>query len=246
MSRNASALFGKGGLDEVALYSRALNAGEIDRHTTWLGRQPAAPRPPSQRLRTRSQPNHQVTFDASGSTDPDGTIVKYEWDLDGNGSYETNTGATPTADADLRDAKAKYTVGLRVTDDGGATANEQPSTSRSRRTSRPRLLHRRARPGTIGNAVSFDASGSTDPDGTIVKYEWDLDGNGSYETDTGLDADDEQDATSTPATSTVGLRVTDDAAKRRRRREPSRSAPSKHRLRRGQLHPRPARLLAPR
>ena len=29
MSRNASALFGKGSLDEVAIYNRALSAGEI-------------------------------------------------------------------------------------------------------------------------------------------------------------------------------------------------------------------------
>jgi hypothetical protein len=35
-----------------------------------------------------------ITFDASASSDSDGTIVKYEWDLDGNGTYETNTGTT--------------------------------------------------------------------------------------------------------------------------------------------------------
>ncbi len=37
-----------------------------------------------------------VTFDAAASSDPDGTIAKYEWDLDGNGSYETDTGTTAT------------------------------------------------------------------------------------------------------------------------------------------------------
>src|SRR4051812_38063586 len=30
----------------------------------------------------------EVTFDGSGSIDPDGTIAKYEWDLDGNGTFE--------------------------------------------------------------------------------------------------------------------------------------------------------------
>ena len=47
-----------------------------------------------------------VTFDASGSTDPDGTIVKYEWDLDGNGTYETNTGSTADDHEDLRRTQA--------------------------------------------------------------------------------------------------------------------------------------------
>jgi hypothetical protein len=36
-------------------------------------------------------------FDASPSSDPDGSIVRYEWDLDGNGSYERDTGANPRA-----------------------------------------------------------------------------------------------------------------------------------------------------
>ena len=46
-----------------------------------------------------------VSFNASGSSDPDGTVAKYEWDLDGNGRYETNTGTTPTASTHLRDLR---------------------------------------------------------------------------------------------------------------------------------------------
>jgi hypothetical protein len=33
-------------------------------------------------------------LDASGSTDPNKEALSYEWDLDGNGSFETDTGAT--------------------------------------------------------------------------------------------------------------------------------------------------------
>ena len=29
-----------------------------------------------------------ITFDASGSYDPDGNIVSYEWDWDGNGNFD--------------------------------------------------------------------------------------------------------------------------------------------------------------
>jgi hypothetical protein len=35
-------------------------------------------------------------------------------------------------------------------------------------------------PVRVGEAVSFDASESADTGGTITKYEWDLDGNGSF------------------------------------------------------------------
>ena len=50
-----------------------------------------------------STPNVTITFNALGSTDPDGTIVKYEWDLDGDGTYETNTGTTKTVTTQLHD-----------------------------------------------------------------------------------------------------------------------------------------------
>jgi len=59
-----------------------------------------------------------VTFDASDSYDPDGTIVLYEWDLDGNGSFETSTGTVPTVDETYGDP-GDYTVTVRVTDNDG-------------------------------------------------------------------------------------------------------------------------------
>jgi PKD repeat protein len=149
-------------------------------------------------------PGAQVTFDASGSTDPDGTIKKYEWDLDGNGSYETTT-TTPTTTKTYT-ANATVPVHLRVTDSGGATdtlthnlvVQTPPTAAFSFTPAKPKT----------GQSVSFDASGShAAGTATIVKYEWDLDGNGTYET-----------TTSTPSTSKsyttagdymVALRVTD-------------------------------------
>ena len=124
-----------------------------------------------------------MTLDGAGSTDPDGTIAKYEWDLDGNGTYETDTGTTPTTTHQPTRPRAAD-VGLRVTDNGGATATTTRTVTS--RTGPDRLLHRHAQPGHDRHQpVSFDASASSDPDGTIAKYEWDLDGNGSYETNTG-------------------------------------------------------------
>jgi PKD repeat protein len=57
---------------------------------------------------------------AAASQDPDGSIVNYRWDLDGNGSFETNTGATPTANRTFP-RPGTFTVGLQVTDSDGAT-----------------------------------------------------------------------------------------------------------------------------
>ena len=61
-----------------------------------------------------------VTFDAGGSTD-DGTIVRYEWDLDGNGSYETDGGASPLVTRSFPNATV-MSIGVRATDDDGRTA----------------------------------------------------------------------------------------------------------------------------
>ena len=59
-----------------------------------------------------------ITFDASGSSDSDGTIVLYEWDFDNDAEYDDGTGET--ADWTFTD-NGTYTVGLRVTDDDDLT-----------------------------------------------------------------------------------------------------------------------------
>ena len=57
-----------------------------------------------------------VSFDGTGSTDPDGTIDSYEWDF---GDGASGTGATPSH---TYTAAGSYTVTLTVTDNGGASA----------------------------------------------------------------------------------------------------------------------------
>ena len=77
-----------------------------------------------------------VTFDGTGSSDPNGTIITYEWDF---GDGETGTGPTPTHTYSMADI---YIVTLTVTSDTGATdsdnaiaviepANEPPDCSRA-------------------------------------------------------------------------------------------------------------------
>jgi PKD repeat protein len=54
----------------------------------------------------------QVTFDGTASADPDGTVASYQWDLDGNGSFEA-TGPNPTH---TYNNAGTVSVKLRVTD----------------------------------------------------------------------------------------------------------------------------------
>jgi len=63
------------------------------------------------------QQGSQIGLDGSASSDTDGAIVLYEWDLDDDGQYDDATGVTTTFDAAERGA---FCVGLRVTDDDGA------------------------------------------------------------------------------------------------------------------------------
>ena len=59
--------------------------------------------------------NSPITFDGTGSSDPDGDPLSYDWEF---GDGMTGTGATPShpyADAGI------YDVCLTVTDDGGKT-----------------------------------------------------------------------------------------------------------------------------
>ena len=67
-----------------------------------------------------------VTFDAGASSVADQPITKFEWDLDGDGVFETDTGTTATTSA-VYAAPKTIQVGLRITDgDGtqGTTATE--------------------------------------------------------------------------------------------------------------------------
>jgi PKD repeat protein len=106
-------------------------------------------------------------FDGSASFDPDGTIRRYYWTF---GDGETAVGKRPTH---TYAAPGTYEVKLTVTDDGGridshtfsVTATTQPPTAAF-------LIDCTYR------TCRFDASGSTDADGTIVSYVWSF-GNGA-------------------------------------------------------------------
>jgi serine protease len=111
----------------------------------------------------------EVSFDASGSTDSDGTITRYEWTF-GDGSTATGESVTHSFTS-----SETYTVTLTVEDDEGGSdsvsktlgvggSNATPAAAFTVSPSSP----------TVREEVTFDASGSNDTDGTIESYEWDF------------------------------------------------------------------------
>lgn len=65
--------------------------------------------------------NTLVMFDASASKDPDGTIIKYEWDFNGDGRFD-DVKTVPTTTR-LFDRAGEWRINLRVTDNRGATGS---------------------------------------------------------------------------------------------------------------------------
>lgn len=63
-------------------------------------------------------PGESITFDGSGSTDPDSTIQSYEWEF-GDGATATGQSVTHSYDS-----TGEWTVTLTVTDDEGATGTD--------------------------------------------------------------------------------------------------------------------------
>ncbi|MDH5780885.1 MAG: PKD domain-containing protein, partial [Candidatus Bathyarchaeota archaeon] len=108
-----------------------------------------------------------ITFDASASSDPDGTIESYAWDFDdGNtGTGVTTTHAYTTADT--------YDITLTVTDNDTLTDTTTSEITVYLQLQPPiaSFIHSPTEP-QANETVTFNASSSSDPDGTIVSYEW--------------------------------------------------------------------------
>ena len=70
-----------------------------------------------------------VTLDASGSSDADGgSVTRFEWDIDGDGSFDRDTGATPTTTAAYPVAGEMHPT-VRVTDSVGLSATRSVAIS---------------------------------------------------------------------------------------------------------------------
>lgn len=108
------------------------------------------------------------------SSDTESEIVSWAWDFgDGNSAVEQQA-------IHAYENYGDYVVGLQVTNDQGAIGLQTQSISIASQRPVAVLTYSPNFP-SEGEEVLFDASDSFDPDGDIVTYQWDFDGNGDFD-----------------------------------------------------------------
>jgi hypothetical protein len=116
----------------------------------------------------------EITFNASASYDPDGTIVQYEWDWESDGVYD-HIAPAPIVVSHTYSADGEYTVTLRVTDNDGLT-----DTASDTKTITPEVVPEPPVASftedmevvALGTPITFDPSGSSTAKKTIMPSTW--------------------------------------------------------------------------
>ncbi|MDH3715484.1 MAG: PKD domain-containing protein, partial [Gammaproteobacteria bacterium] len=162
-----------------------------------------------------------LPFDASGSfhLDPTHSIAQYEWDFDGDGTFDVTTSdpivehTYSSADYPIPTLPQTFTVTLRVTDDQTPALTDtdtlniiiaEPPHPPVAEAGGPYVC-------TVGIGCQLDGSGSfdIDPFDKIVRWEWELDNVFPFDFD---EATGETPVVvfDTPGVFDIGLRVVDD------------------------------------
>jgi PKD repeat protein len=156
----------------------------------------AAPEPDASMTADPASPviGQAVTFTSTSTAGASHPIVTNEWDLDGNGTYETNTGETAQA-VNTYGVAGVVVVGLRVTDDRGKLStvalpvtvrwNEEqppppPPGPDDTRPPQASFIYSPSLP-LPGQTITF-ASTSSDPGagGAIAQESWDVNGDSVF------------------------------------------------------------------
>lgn len=111
-----------------------------------------------------------ATFDASGSSDPDGDCLTYNWDF-GDGQTLPNGGPRVSH---VYDKGGVYTVTVTVDDGQGMACSTNSTTTKVTINGRPIAMIGPCDACCVGKEIMWDGSASTDPDGDKLTYSWDF------------------------------------------------------------------------
>ena len=108
-----------------------------------------------------------VTFDGSGSSDPDNDPLSYSWDLNGDGVYGDSTAVKPTY---TYATPGTYSASLQVTDGHGATTTSAPITITANNTPPVPVIDTPLSSLTwaVGDAINFSGHASDAQDGSLA------------------------------------------------------------------------------
>jgi glucose/arabinose dehydrogenase len=167
-----------GNLYYASLYSEGFGLGGIHRIAYFSGNQP-----PIAKLTAtpewgdeKSGPGVKLetTFDATDSEDPDGDLIAYEWDLDGNGAFDD-----PTSDGTMTETyedAVNHTVAVRVADPHGGSSIDRVTVYPGDTPPRPAI----EKPDEnltwgVGQRIEFEGSAEDDEDGDLPSgnLDWD-------------------------------------------------------------------------
>jgi PKD repeat protein len=124
-----------------------------------------------------------VSFNASGSSSFDpGGITEYAWDFNGDGTFVSSATSPTTTHA--YSTKGHYPAVLRIKDAANPAGVTSTPITITVTTPPVAALAVTPSPADAGQAITLDATGSNDPDGSIVRYDWDYEGDGSYDVST--------------------------------------------------------------
>ncbi|HEX4920117.1 MAG TPA: PKD domain-containing protein, partial [Candidatus Bathyarchaeia archaeon] len=161
---------------------------------------PITDRPPVAVLNTSttlSQTLSNIGFNATGSFDPDGTIVGYAWNF-GDGTSGSGFAVTHSYSEE-----GNYTVVLAVTDNSGSVGWVSILLTIQDRAPTASFTFTPTSP-LAGQVLGFDGSSSYDSDGTVIGFVWNF---GDGTTSNGINA---SHTYATNGTYTVSLTVMDD------------------------------------
>jgi uncharacterized repeat protein (TIGR01451 family) len=155
------------------LYYADFDGGTIRRITYFSSNQP--PVASATASPTNGPAPLQVTFNGTGSSDPEGRPLSYAWDLDGDGQYDDASTAQPSY---TYVTPGSYTARLRVTDDQAASATSAPITITANNTP-PNATITAPIAGTtwsVGDTITFAGTASDPQQGDLPAsaLSWDI------------------------------------------------------------------------